>query len=216
MHILYYIIKYNIIYNIMNIVSKIYNFFSNIYKALNDEKLKYISLYLFVSLFCLVSYTAPTFGYDLLNLKMLQGMDTGIIEKIGFGSAELYFYLGFTVIYIILLLIVIYNRIDRCIIEYRKLDPKYEKYSALDFIKNNVSKVLLDVFKKTIGIIIVPFVIFIISTIGYLVLNNVGKVAVPLKIVSFIVNVGMAIIVPILNIVLFILYYVVVDANVPC
>ena len=216
MHILYYIIKYNIIYNIMNIVSKIYNFFSNIYKALNDPKLKYISLYLFVSLFCLVSYTAPTFGYDLLNLKMLQGMDTGIIEQIGIGSAEIYFYLGFTVIYIILLLIVIYNRIDKCIIEYRKLDPKYEKYSALDFIKNNVSKVLLDVFKKTIGIIIVPFVIFIISTIAYLVLNNVGKVAVPLKIVSFIVNVGMAIIVPILNIVLFILYYVIVDANIPC
>lgn len=200
----------------MNIVSKIYNFFSNIYKALNDPKLKYISLYLFVSLFCLVSYTAPTFGYDLLNLKMLQGMDTGIIEQIGIGSAEIYFYLGFTVIYIILLLIVIYNRIDKCIIEYRKLDPKYEKYSALDFIKNNVSKVLLDVFKKTIGIIIVPFVIFIISTIAYLVLNNVGKVAVPLKIVSFIVNVGMAIIVPILNIVLFILYYVIVDANIPC
>jgi hypothetical protein len=216
MHILYYIIKYNIIYNIMNIVSKIYNFFNNIYKALNDQKLKYISLYLFVSLFCLVSYTAPTFGYDLLNQKMFQGINIGIVEKIGFGSAEIYFYLGFTVIYIILLFIVIYNRIDKCIIEYRKLDPKYEKYSALDFIKNNVSKVLLDVFKKTIGIIIVPFFIFILSTIAYLVLNNVGKIAVPLKLVSFIVNVGMVIIVPILNIVLFILYYVIVDANIPC
>lgn len=204
----------------MNILSKIYNFFSNIYKALNDPKLYYISIYLFISLFCLISYTAPTFGYDLLNTKMLQGLDPGnstsIVEKIGIGSAELYFYLGFTVIYSILILIAMYNRIDKCIIEYRKLDPKYEKYSAIDFFKNNVSKVLLDVFKKTIGIIIVPYLIFIGMTIAYIVLNNVSKVAVPLKIVSFIVNGGMVVVIPIINILLFILYYVIVDANIPC
>jgi hypothetical protein len=189
----------------MDFVSKIYNFVSNIYNSLTDPKTQKIFLYLFVTLCGLVLYTAPKFGFDPLK----------ITPDIG-GWPEIYFYLGYVLIYIILTCFIIYNRIDRCIIEYRKRDPKYEKYSAWDFVTNNVSDVLYDAYKKTIWNIIMPFVIFIIVTIVYLGVNNASKIAKFLLIGTVIVNYGMAIIIPIINIVLFIVYFISLDSNIPC
>jgi hypothetical protein len=142
--------------------------------------------------------------------------ETGFFEKIGLGLEELYFYLGFILIYGILFLYTTYNRIDRCIEEYRRRDPKYEKYSAWDFVTNNVSDVLWDASNKTIGTFLPPFLIFIIITIGYLVVNNVSKFAIPLKIVTSIVDFGMEIIVPIVNIWLFIVYFLLIDSAISC
>jgi hypothetical protein len=190
-----------------------FEFISNLYNSLTDPSLKYIILYLFVTLIGLVSFTGPSFGFDLINLKMLEETS---LETIGFGYPELYFYLGYTLIYLILIVITMYNRLDKCIIEYRKKNPKYEKYSAWDFFTNNASDVLSDVFTKIIGTIVTPFVIFIIITLVYVGLNNVGKFAPPLKIGTIIVNYGMTIIVPIINIFLFIFYFVIIDAAIAC
>jgi hypothetical protein len=184
-----------------------FDFFTNIYNALTDPMLKYIILYLFVTLFGLVSYTEPTFGFDLINLKMTEGVS---LETIGFGYPELYFYLGYTLIYLILIVMTMYNRLDKCIIEYRKKNPKYEKYSAWDFFTNN------DAYKKSLGTIITPFVIFIIITFVYVGLNNAGKFVPPVKIGTIIVNYGMSLIVPIINIILFIIYFTIIDSNIPC
>jgi hypothetical protein len=193
--------------NIYNFPSNIYNFILNIYNALKDPKTRNIFLYLFVTLCGLVLVTAPKFGFGFDPLK--------ISPDIG-GLPEIYFYLGYVLIYIILTCLIIYNRIDRCIIEYRKRDPKYEKYSAWDFVSNNVSDVLYDAYNKTIWSILKPFVIFIIVTIIYLGVNNASKIAKPLLVGTVIVNYGMAIIVPIINIVLFILYFLTIDSNTPC
>jgi hypothetical protein len=200
------------------------DYFSNIWKTLTNKKFYYIILYLLISLITLVSSTKPSFGYDILNLKMIKAFSYlqrssgifGFFEKIGLGSNELYFYLGYILIYTILFAYVIYSRINTCIEEYRKRDPKYQNYSAWDFVSNNVSDVLWDASKKTIGSLLPPFIIFIIITIGYLVVNNVSKIAVPLKIVTSIVNYGMAIIVPIVNIWLFIVYFLLIDSAIPC
>lgn len=188
-----------------------FDFFSNIYNALTDPMLKYIILYLFVTLYGLVSYTEPTFGFDLLNLKMLEGVS---LETIGFGYPELYFYLGYILIFAILTIFTTYNRIERCLVEYRKKDPKYENYSAWDFFKE--SDILLDTFKKSLGTIITPVIIFIIITLVYVALNNGGKIVPLVKIATTIVNLGLTLIVPIINIILFIIYFTIVDSNIPC
>ena len=184
-----------------------FDFFSNIYNAITDPILKYIILYLFVTLYGLVSYTEPTFGFDLLNLKMLEGVS---LETIGFGYPELYFYLGYILIFAILTIFTTYNRIERCLVEYKKKDPKYEKYSIWDFFNES------DAYKKSLGTIITPFVIFIIITLVYVGLNNAGKFVPPVKIGTVIVNYGMSLIVPIINIVLFIIYFTIIDSNIPC
>jgi hypothetical protein len=184
-----------------------FDFFSNIYNALTDPMLKYIILYLFVTLYGLVSYTEPTFGFDLLNLKMLEDVS---LETIGFGYPELYFYLGYILIFAILTIFTTYNRIERCLVEYKKKDPKYENYSIWDFFKES------DAYKKSLGTIITPFVIFIIITLVYVGLNNAGKFVPPVKIGTVIVNYGMSLIVPIINIVLFIIYFTIIDSNIPC
>lgn len=206
--------------NFLNIMG----YFSNIWKTLTNKKFYYIILYLLISLISLVSSTKPSFGYDILNLKMIKAFKNfrkssgifSIFETIGLGSNELYFYFGYIIIYIILFAYVIYSRINKCIEEYRKRDPKYVKYSAWDFVTNNVSDVLWDASNKTIWTLLPPFIIFIIITIGYLVANNVGKVLVPLKIVTFFVNLGLVIIVPIINIYLFIYYFLLIDSAISC
>ena len=205
MHIFYCIIKYNIIiYYIMKFIQ----YLTNIWTTVSDPKFKKIILYLFVTLMLLVLFTKPTFGYDPFNMKML--------KNIGLGTNELYFYLGYILIYTILIFFAIYNRIDRCIEEYRKRDPKYQNYSARDFVSNYVSDVLYDAYKKTIGTLITPFVIFIIITFAYLVVNNLSKIAIPLKIATSIVNFGMVIIVPIINVWLFFVYFLIIDSAIAC
>jgi hypothetical protein len=180
-------------------------FISNIYKSLTDPNFSNIILYLFITLFVLVLFTKPKFAYDPFKMS----------PDIG-GWPEIYFYLGYTLIYTILTCFIIYDRIDRCIVEYRKKDPKYEKYSAWDFVQNNVSDVLYDAYNKIIYTILKPFIIFIIITIAYLVVNNFSKVAKPVLILTSIINIGMAIIVPIVNIVLFIFYFLIIDSATPC
>lgn len=220
MPIYYYIIKFKSYINYYIIFMA---FFSSLWESLSNPKFYYMILYLFFSLMALVSYTKPSFGFDLLNLKMAKGLTNfagssgfNIFETIGLGSEELYFYLGYLVIYTILIFYITYNRIHRCIEEYRKRDPKYANYSAWDFVTNNVTDVMSDAFRKTIGTLIPPIVLFFIITIGYLVINNVSKVAVPIKVVTAIVNYGMVIIVPIINIWLFIVYFLIIDSAIPC
>ncbi len=181
-----------------------FDFFSNIKSYLSDPKFKYIIMYLFVTLFSLVIFTKPKFAYDPFKMS----------PDIG-GWPEIYFYVGYILIYIILIIIAIYNRIDRCILEYRKKDPNtYANYSAWDFLKN--PKIREDAYNKTIYTIIKPFIIFLIITVVYLVVNNLSKVAKFLIVVTSIINIGMAIIVPLINIVLFILYFIPLDSNIPC
>ena len=142
---------------------------------------------------------------------MLEGVS---LETIGFGYPELYFYLGYILIFAILTIFTTYNRIERCLVEYKKKDPKYENYSAWDFFKE--SDILLDTFKKSLGTIITPVIIFIIITLVYVALNNGGKIVPPVKIATTIVNLGLTLIVPIINIILFIIYFTIVDSNIPC
>jgi hypothetical protein len=136
-----------------------------------------------------------------------------LIQTIGLGYEELYFYLGFIIIYTILLVYLIYNKIEECIIHYRQQNPKYANYTTKDFFINFATDVLYDAFKKTIKTLITPFIIFFIITIGYLIVNNVSKVAIPVKIVTSIVNYAMAIIFPIINCYLFFIYYILINLS---
>jgi hypothetical protein len=201
--------------------NSIQDYFNKIKEKLKDKKTYYMLLYIFISLIILVRTTKPTFGFDLLNLKMVQGLSRSIgssgignlIQTIGLGYEELYFYLGFIIIYTILLAYLIYNTIEECIEIYRKKNQKYANYTTKDFFINFATDVLYDAFKKTIKTLITPFIIFFIITIGYLIVNNVSKVVIPVKIATTIVNYGMVIIFPIINCYLFFIYYILINLS---
>lgn len=134
-------------------------------------------------------------------------------QMIGLGYEELYFYLGFIIIYTILLIYLMYNRIEKCIEIYRKQNPKYANYTTQDFFINFVTDVLYDAFIKTIKTLITPFIIFFIITIGYLIVNNVSKIAIPIKLLTSIIHYGMVIIFPIINCYLFFIYYILINLS---
>lgn len=192
-------------------------FFDKVKEKLKNKKTYYMLLYIFISLIILVSTTKPTFGFDIINRRMIKGKSFSIgnlIQTIGLGYSELYFYLGFILIYIILLFYLMYDRINNCIDNYKKRNPKYVNYTTNDFYTNFATDVLYDAFIKTIIILIVPFVIFLIFTIGYLIVNNVTKVAVLLKFIPGIIHVTKVILFPIINCWLFFIYYIFIDL--PC
>lgn len=197
----------------------IQDYFNKIKGKLSDKKTYYMLLYLFISLFILVLTTKPSFGFDPFNLKVVNKITnfanangtSNFLETIGLGYKELYFYLGFVIIYIILVLYIMYNRIDECIVNYRKKNPKYANYTTKDFFINFATDVLYDAFKNTIKTLITPFIIFIIITISYLILNNVSKVAIPLKFFMGIIYVTKVIVIPIINCWLFFIYYIVIN-----
>lgn len=198
--------------------------FSNISETFFNPHFRNMIIYLFISIFALVYFTNPSFGFDLLNTKMLNRVsnfantygNSSIFDTIGLGYNELYFYLGYIIIYSILLLYAMYKRIDKCIVEYRKKNVKYASYSPIDFYINNASDVLYDAFIKTIKTLIAPFLIFIIITIIYLLINNFAKVAVPIKIITAVIHYGRYLIYPIVNICLFIFYFLIIDSATEC
>jgi hypothetical protein len=219
------------------------DYLNEIKGKITDNKTYYILLYIFISLIILVLQSKPTFGFDTFNFKKLKGVSkfglnkkmvkkisnfakntynngtsTGIsigsfFQTIGLGYNELYFYLGFIIIYIILLLYLMYNRIEKCIEIYRKQNPKYANYTTKDFFINIAKDVLYDAFIKIFKILITPFVIFFIITIGYLIVNNIGKVVVPLKWLMIIIHFCKVIIIPIINCYLFFIYYILINLS---
>jgi hypothetical protein len=159
-------------------------------------------------------FAKNTYTYASIDTSTDSGTSIGsFFQMIGLGYEELYFYLGFIIIYTILLVYLMYNRIEKCIEIYRKQNPKYANYTTKDFFINFATDVLYDAFTKTIKTLITPFIIFFIITIGYLIVNNVSKVVIPVKIVTSIVNYGMAIIFPIINCYLFFIYYILINLS---
>jgi hypothetical protein len=190
-------------------------FFNKVKEKLKNKKTYYMLLYIFISLIILILRTQPTFGFDLLNQKMFKGIKGigNLIQTIGLGYNELYFYLGFILIYTILLFYLMYNKIEECIDNYRKLNPKYVNYTTKDFFINFATDVLYDAFIKTIKILIIPFLIFLILTIGYLIVNNFTKVAVMFKFIPLIIHTTKIILFPIINCWLFFIYYIFIDLS---
>lgn len=167
------------------------------FKIFNEKDIYYIFLYLLASTAGLIFLTKPKFGYSLIPKTKF---------TIGLGLKELYFYLGYIVIGIILLLYIAYIKIKNCIEEYRKINIEYKEYSAMDFITKNVSDIFKDTIIKNIHNMI-PFGIFFIITLVYTAMNFASKVAPPLKIFTTIVNTFKVIILPIINIIIFLSYY---------
>ena len=94
-----------------------------------------------------------------------------------------------------------------------KKNTNYTNYTAKDFFINFSKDVLYDVFIQTIKTSITPFIIFFIITIGYLIFNNVSKVAKPLILISGVIHISKVIIIPIINCCLFFIYFVLIDSS---
>lgn len=170
-----------------------------LYKLLNDPDFFKICSYLLISLFVLSFFTKPTFGYEL-----------SIIPKIGinfFDMNDMYFFIGYIIIYIFLYLYIMNKKINDKLDTYRKMNEKYNNYSSYDFFSNNASDVLNIVAKET-GYIIGPVIgIFLIIVIGYLVINNLSKVAKPIVIITSIINFMMSFVIALINTLLFINFF---------
>ena len=140
-----------------------------------------------------------------------------ILELIGVEKPELYFYGGLFLIFFVLLLLFIYNRVDKCLETYRKYKEKYANYSTLDFFTNFALDVWLDAFKKSIGIVIPPFILTGLITIVILVVNFGAKVPLLkwLALFTSIFHYGMYLVLPAIIIAICSIF-IGIDALVPC
>jgi hypothetical protein len=179
------------------------SFFSNLWESMKDSEFYYMILFLLFSTMYLVKRTNPSFGYSIIKL--------GISLP---GQEEYNFYTGLAGIYGILFLFVIYKYIKKCINEYKNLDPKYINYTVWDFMKE--PSILSKTAKKSLSTLIGPFIQFILITLGYLVLNNVGRVAKIILIVTFFVDKFLILIIPLINIWLFTIYYLIISSAISC
>lgn len=191
--------------------------------------LNIIYAYLFFVSFGLTVLTRPDFGYDPLYTKMISkagklvnfatsGGISSILGLVGIEKQELYFFLGHFLMYLVLLFLFMYNRITKCLEKYRKYNEKYAQYSASDFFIKYASDVLLDSFKKSIGMIIPPFIliaIFIILIIG---LNFGAKIPVVKPFALLVItpfHYGKYLIIPAFTL-LICSIFIGIDAVVPC
>jgi membrane-associated HD superfamily phosphohydrolase len=190
--------------------------------------LNYIYLYLFLAPIFLIRLTKPEFGFDPLYSKQLrkaaklgQNVTKGgifsILEMIGVEKQELYFYGGLFLMFCILLLLFMYYRVDKCLETYKQKKEKYATYSTLDFFTNFELDVLNDVFKKSIGLVIPPFILTGLITIVILVVNLGAKVPFLkwLALFTAIFNYGMYLVLPAIIIAICSIF-IGIDALVPC
>jgi hypothetical protein len=193
--------------------------------------LSYIYLYLFLAPIILIALTKPEFGFDPFYSKALRkavklgqnvknvtkgGIFT-ILEMIGVENAELYFYGGLFLMFCILLLLFMYNRIDKCLDTYRQKNTNYANYSTLDFFTKFASDVWLDAFKKSIGLVIPPFIIIALITIVILIVNFGAKVPFLkwLALFTAVFNYGMYLLLPVITIAICSIF-IGIDALVQC
>jgi hypothetical protein len=193
--------------------------------------LNYIYFYLFLAPIILIALTKPEFGFDPFYSKALRkavklgqnvtnvtkgGIFT-ILEFIGIEKQELYFYGGLFLMFFVLLLLFMYNRVNKCLETYRKYKEKYANYSTLDFFTNFALDVWLDAIKKSIGIVIPPFIIIALITFVILVVNFGAKVPFLkwLALFTAIFNYGMYLVLPAITIAICSIF-IGIDALVPC
>lgn len=190
--------------------------------------LNIIYAYLFFASFALTVFTRPEFGYDPLNLKMISkaaslgnlavnGGIKNMLSFVGIEKNELYFLLGHLIMYLVLLFLFMYNRITKCLEKYRKYNEKYAQYSASDFFIKYASDVLLDSFKKSIGIIIPPFILIVIIIILIIGLNFGSKIPIlkPLVIILLPIHYLKYLLIPAITLIICSIF-VGIDALVPC
>jgi hypothetical protein len=117
----------------------------------------------------------------------------------------------------ILLLLFMYNRIDKCLDTYRQKNANYANYSTLDFFTQFASDVLNDAFKKSIGLVIPPFLIIALITIVILIVNFGAKVPFLkwLALFTAVFNYGMYLVLPAITIAICSIF-IGIDALVPC
>jgi hypothetical protein len=193
--------------------------------------LNFIYLYLFIAPIILIALTKPEFGFDPFYSKALRkvvklgqnvssvtkgGIFT-ILEMIGIENAELYFYGGLFLMFCILLLLFMYNRIEKCLVTYRQKNINYANYSTFDFFTNFALDVLNDAFKKSIGLVIPPFIIIALITFVILIVNFGAKVPFLkwLALFTAVFNYGMYLVLPAISIAICSIF-IGIDALVPC
>lgn len=179
----------------MFLIDNIYN----IYNIFNDTDFRNICFYLFIFIFILSFYTQPTFGYDPLALKV--GINF-------FNMNDIYFFIGYIILYALIYLYIMNKKINQKLDTYRKMNEKYNNYSSYDFFSNNASDVLNIVAKETAYIIGSVVGIFLIIVIGYLIINNLSKVAKPIVIITSLIYFNISIIIALINLILFINFYI--------
>jgi hypothetical protein len=190
--------------------------------------LNYIYLYLFLAPIILIALTKPEFGFDPFYTKAFkkvarfgQNVATGgifsILEIIGIYNAELYFYGGLFLMFCVLLLLFMYNRVNKCLETYKSLNKKYATYTTLDFFTKFALDVWLDAFKKSIGLVIPPFIIIALITIVILIVNFGAKVPFLkwLALFTAVFNYGMYLVLPAITIAICSIF-IGIDALVPC
>jgi len=193
--------------------------------------LNYIYLYLFLAPIILIALTKPEFGFDPYYSKALRkaaklgqnltqqtkgGIFT-ILELIGVENQELYFYGGLFLIFFVLLLLFMYNRVNKCLETYKTYNTNYANYSTLDFFTKFALDVWLDAFKKSIGVVIPPFLIIALITIVILIVNFGAKVPFLkwLALFTAVFNYGMYLVLPAITIAICSIF-IGIDALVPC
>jgi hypothetical protein len=190
--------------------------------------LNYIYLYLFLAPIILIALTKPEFGFDPLYMKAVRkaaklgklvtkGGFFTILEMVGIEKQELHFYLGLFLMFLVLLVLFMYNRVSKCLDTYRKYNEKYAQYSASDFFIKYASDVLLDSFKKSIGLVIPPFILIVIITFIVLIVNFGAKVPLLkwLSLFTSLFHYGMYLLLPAITIIICSIF-VGIDALVPC
>jgi len=175
--------------------------------------LNYIYLYLFLAPIILIALTKPEFGFDPFYTKafkkvarfgqnIAKGSGFRILEMIGIYDEEIYFYGGLFLMFCILLLLFMCNRIEKCLETYRKKNTNYATYSTLDFFTKFALDVWFDAFKKSIGLVIPPFIFIALITIVILIVNFGAKVPFLkwLALFTAIFNYGMYLVLPAITI----------------